>query len=149
MRIIISPYSQKLRGKLTENPKNYPWWPELIQLLQGNELIQVGVGDEPRLIGCAHEFNLSYPKLKELLLSCDLFFSVDNFFPHFAHHYGKHGVVLWGPSNPEIFGYSQNLNLYKDKSYFRPDQFGLWESCERIEEAFVSPTKVFEAFSSI
>ena len=48
--IIISPYSKKLEnGKM--NPKNYPYWKELISLLLKSEtIIQVGTIDEKHLV---------------------------------------------------------------------------------------------------
>lgn len=149
MKLIISPYSQKLRGKDTENPKNYPYWPELIEFLRpGNDIYQIGLtGEEPLVENLI--FDLSMPKLKEFIKDMDIFVSVDNFFPHFAHHYGKHGIVLWGRSDPEIFGYKDNLNLYKDPKYLRPDQFQIWEACDRIPEAFVEPELVLEAINNI
>lgn len=154
MKIVISPYSQKLRGKTEINPKNYPvrYFKELITLLKQTnipQIVQIGITGEEPLV---EDFRPSLPfsKLKELIINeMDLFFSVDNFFPHICHHYGKHGVVLWGLGNPEIFGYSENLNLYRDKKYFRPDQFGIWESILRNEEAFVKPDKVIEAIQTI
>lgn len=145
MKIVISPFSQKLRnGK--ENPKNYPYWKELIMLLphQDNEIIQIGVSGEEQLVPNA-KFDMKIPELREFIQDMDMFLSVDNFFPHFCHHYGKHGVVLWGRSNPEIFGYPENLNLLRDTKYLREDQYGMWESTERIIEAFVHPIKVLEA----
>ena len=42
--IIISPYSKPLRNGLN-NPKNYPYWKELISLIN-EEIIQVGVDGE-------------------------------------------------------------------------------------------------------
>ena len=50
--IVISPYSKKLRnGK--ENPKNYPYWEELIAWIQinvGFDIVQVGVEGETKLV---------------------------------------------------------------------------------------------------
>src|SRR6476661_6577307 len=146
MKIIISPYSQILRnGK--KNPKNYPYWKELVAALQGDdiEIIQIGRLDEERIDGVSDFLiSLSMEELKKLIQESDLFFSVDNFFPHMAHFYGLRGVVLWGKSDPRIFGYKENLNLYKDEKYFRPDQFGLWESCDYDEKAFLEPEFVLQ-----
>lgn len=146
MKIIISPYSQNLRnGK--RNPKNYPYWKELIEKLQGNdiEIIQIGRSEEERIEGTTSFLtDLSMAELKELIEQSELFFSVDNFFPHMAHLYGLRGVVLWSRSDPRIYGYPENVNLYKSEKYFREDQFGLWESCDYIEEAFVSPGTVMQ-----
>lgn len=145
MKILLSPYSSKLKnGK--PNPKNYPYWPELVKLLQDAEhnLVQAGGRNEvPLIFNVA--FNCEMHKLREFLDWCDVFISVDNFFHHFAHHYGKRGIVLWGPSNPMIFGYPEHVNLVADKKYFRPDQFGQWESCALNNDAFVKPNEVMKA----
>jgi ADP-heptose:LPS heptosyltransferase len=148
MKIIISPWSQNLRnGK--QNPKNYPYWNELIAIIKQNPeayIIQIGRGDEQKLEGVdEYAFDLSLPQLKELLMSSDTFFSVDSFFPHMAHHYGKHGVVLFSKSDPRIFGYEENLNIFKGIQYLRPDQYQLWEACDYDKDAFVEPEKVLEA----
>lgn len=145
MKIIISPFSQKLRnGK--ENPKNYPfeYWSDVVDVLQkDHEIIQVGVKGEPQLVP---EFytNLKMKALKEILDGADTFISVDNFFPHFAHHYGKRGIVIFSRSNPEIYGYPENINLLKSREHLRPDQFGLWESVLYIKDAFIDPKEVVQ-----
>ncbi len=144
MNIVISPFSQAMRnGK--RNPKNYPWWPELIALLKDNHIIyQIGVpGEEAFVDPSMTRFGLSFAELKELTLSVDTFIAVDNFYPHFCNHYGKHGIVLFSKSDPKLFGYPENKNLYVSQKHFRPDQFGLWESCDHSEEAFVSPHEVY------
>lgn len=152
MKIVISPYSNKLSTKI--NPKNYPdqYWEKLVHLLQneGHEIWQIGMAGEKLLVPAGYvRQNLKMPQLKEFIQDIDLYFSVDNFFPHFAWHYGKYGVVLWGPSDPKLWGYKENLNLFKDEKYFRHDQYGLWESCERIEEAFVDPEAVMKAIQGL
>jgi len=139
--LIISPYSQKLRnGK--NNPKNYPYWNELINSINAvgeYNVIQIGVGDEIKFDGCEYKFNLSINDLKELTLSVNTFVSVDNFYPHFCNTIGKYGIVIWGKSDPYIFGYKNNKNMLKNKKYLRPNQFDIWENCEFSYECFVSP----------
>lgn len=148
MKIIISPYSKPLRnGK--RNAKNYPYWNELVQLLceAGHEITQIAVGGEKVIE--YHSINvftsLPYWDILTAVLTHDIFISIDNFFPHFCHYYGKPGIVLFSRSDPKIFGYPENINLLKDSKYLRPDQFGLWESCDYIENAFVWPERVFGA----
>jgi hypothetical protein len=46
--ILISPYAQKLRNG-NQNPKNYPWWPELISKID-EEIVQVGIKGEIQLV---------------------------------------------------------------------------------------------------
>jgi hypothetical protein len=140
--IIISPYSKKLRND-QNNPKNYPWWPELISLLKHDTIVQIGVEGETQLVEEFHK-NLSLKQLKELILECRTWISVDSFFQHFAWDVGKYGIVLWGQSDPNIFGHPENINLLKDRKYLREKQFWWWEQCEYNEDAFVKPEEILK-----
>jgi hypothetical protein len=51
--IIIAPYAQKLRNN-KENPKNYPYWKELIAMID-ELIIQVGVDGRLLMIGVLRE----------------------------------------------------------------------------------------------
>jgi hypothetical protein len=62
-----------------------------------------------------------------------------------AKHLGKPGIVLWSVSDPEIFGYPENLNLLKDRKYLRKDQFAVWEAVTLDPETFVGPEEVYRA----
>ena len=136
--IIISPFSKKLRDT-KRNPKNYPYWDKLISGLEkNNAIVQVGVPGENKLVS-DFRIGLSFKELKKMINDCDFWISVDNFFPHLAHHLKVPGVVLWGISDPNIFGYPENLNILKDRKYLRPNQFDIWEDCKYNEEAFVKP----------
>lgn len=141
--IVIAPYAQKLRnGKI--NPKNFPYWKELIQLLEPKyKIIQVGVNGEEKLTKAA-AFNLDLDSLKELLINSKFWISVDSFLPHLAHHINKKGVVIWGPSDPNIFGYKENINILKDRKYLRSNQFDIWEVQEFNADAFVSAENIYK-----
>lgn len=137
--ILIAPYAQKLRdGK--NNPKNYPWWPELISLIK-EPIIQVGVDGEKQLVDDFRK-NLSLKELEVLLSDCRTWISVDSFFQHFAWDLGKKGIVLWGQSDPNIFGHPENINLLKDRKYLREKQFWWWEQCDYKADAFMDPEEV-------
>jgi ADP-heptose:LPS heptosyltransferase len=144
MKIIISPYPQKLQGTDKKNPKSYPSWISLINklLCDKHEVIQVGIDGEEQLTTDFRK-NLSFKELKELLLSCDTFICIDNFFQHFAHLYGKRGIVIWGQSDPKLFGYPENINLLKHEKYLRKNQFATWHECKYNADAFVEPEKIF------
>jgi ADP-heptose:LPS heptosyltransferase len=141
--IIIAPYAQKLRnGK--ENPKNYAHWEELVYELQKSmHVVQVGVEGEKQL---APDFrtNLPIPALRELLWQCDTWIGVDSFFQHLAWDEGVSGIVLWGPSDPLIYGHPENINLLKDRKYLAPNQFLWWEQTEYLAERFVEPQEVMK-----
>jgi ADP-heptose:LPS heptosyltransferase len=88
-----------------------------------------------------------YTSLKDMettISKFDLFISVDNFVPHLAYTIKKRGIVLWGKSDPTIFGYSENVNLLKDKKYLRARQFDIWESEKYDQSVFILPQKVME-----
>ena len=85
--IIISPYSKQLRsGKM--NPKNYPYWKELIKLLSQENIIQVGITEEQKLVDDFRK-NLSLDELLLLIKECKYWISVDNFFPHLAQIFSE------------------------------------------------------------
>ena len=139
--IIIAPYAQKLRnGK--ENPKNYPYWELLVQELQKTmHVVQVGITGEKQLVP-DFRTNLPIAALRELLWQCKTWIGVDSFFQHLAWDEGVSGIVLWGPSDPLIFGHPENINLLKDRSYLTENQFLWWESTEHKNDRFVKPIEV-------
>jgi hypothetical protein len=150
-KIVISPHSRPLRnGK--RNAKDYPYWPELVNLLlqKSHEVVQVGTDGEEVLPKVSSTvFGAPLAELKELVSASFLWISVDNFFPHFCTlvcH--KPGIVVWSKSDPSIFGYLINLNLLKSRDYLKPEQFRWWEDEPYDENAFVSPEIILEAVES-
>ncbi len=143
--LIISPYSKPLRNG-QRNAKNYPFWLELVSLLlkENYKIIQIGVTGELVIPGITSSvFNPSLEDLSTIVNSVDTWISVDNFFPHFcALVVQKPGIVLWGKSDPKIFGHPLNINLLKDRKYLRSEQFRWWDDELFEEEVFISPKKV-------
>ena len=88
MKILISPYSQKLPVD-KPNPKNYPYWEQVVKLIRQKssdiEIIQVGVKEEKIIEGVSSvAHNFSQKELLELAKTCNAWLSVDNFFQHFC-----------------------------------------------------------------
>jgi len=152
-RILISPFARGLRGEASkrENPKNYPYWTELLTMLrdEGFYVIQVGTPNEKQLPADEWKFGLPLKQLEELLESVDVWISVDNFFNHFATTKGRRGIVLWGQSDPNIFGYKSNINLLQGRKYLRHNQYQPWESTHYDKHAFVAPDRVVTAVKSL
>lgn len=144
--IIVSPYSKKLRSG-NANPKNYPYWKELISLIDQKNIIQVGVDGEDQLVPDFKK-NLSIDDLLVMISNCKYWISVDNFFPHLAHHVKKSGVVIWGRSDPKIFGYPENLNILKNRMFLRPNQFDTWDSCVFDPNVFVKPHEIIKKINN-
>jgi ADP-heptose:LPS heptosyltransferase len=115
--------------------------------ISGEHLIQIGLHGEKKLEGVDDFFvNLKFKEIDQLLLKAKLFISVDNCLPHLAHHIGiKKGIVIWGPSDPLIFGYPEFMNLLKDRKYLRNSQYQKWHLIPYNRDAFVGPEVVANA----
>lgn len=139
--ILISPYSKALRnGK--NNPKNYPFWKELVSLIS-EKIIQVGIEGEEQLVPDFRK-NLSLSELRQLIRDCRIWISCDSFIQHLGWDEGKKGIVLWGCSDPLIFGHPENINLLKDRKYLAPNQFFWWEQTEFDAERFLPAAEVIK-----
>ena len=142
--IIIHCQARKLRdGK--RNPKDYPFWDELIKLIK-EPIVQIGIEGEKQFVPDFRK-NLSLKDLEELVRECSTFITIDSFFHHFCWDLGKKGIVLWGQSDPLIFGHKENTNLLKGREYLREKQFDLWEETEYNktryrDDCWVNPQEV-------
>ena len=154
--IIISPHSRVLRhGK--RNPKNYPYWQQLVNLLQekGYFIIQIGTTEidknEPPILTDNTLTNLKYKELLELVNQSYTWISVDNFFHHFCYYYNKPGFVIFGKSDPLIYGHSINSNILKNRKYLRQGQkqYEYWENETYSEECFIEPQAVVFLISKL
>lgn len=139
--IIIHPFAKPLKSGKT-NPKNYPYWQELISKID-EPIVQVGVTGEEQLVDDFRQ-NLSIVELEELLAECRTWIAVDSFFQHLAWRAGKKGIVLWSVSDPNIFGHPENINLLKDRENLSENQFLWWEFTEYDKEKFVKPEEVIK-----
>lgn len=142
MKIVISAYSWKA--------KVYPHWEELIERLSGHSIVQIGLKSEKQLV---EDFrtNLTYKEISEVIKTSDLWISVDNFLPHLVDNMlvkngiSKPGIVLWGQSDPRLFGYNYNSNLTMGK--YRKDQYMWWKDVEQKVDCFVSVDTVINTIT--
>lgn len=140
--IIIQPWAKSLRnGK--RNAKNFPHWKKLIAMLPNEHIIQIGLEGEEQLVPDFRK-GLSMKELSALVLECDLWISIDSFLQHLAWTLGKPGIVLFGVSDPNIFGHKENINLLKDRKYLRKLQFDMWENVHYDPNVFVKPNIIFD-----
>lgn len=113
----------------------------------GHEILQVSCSGEPDISGARRVNDLPLEKIAELMKACDTWISVDNFWHHMAWTLGQPGVVIFGSSDPSIFGHPENINLLKDRHFLRIRQFGLWSQENPNPEMFVGPEAVMSAVS--
>lgn len=140
--ILIHAFPAKIHDGLP-NAKTYPWWKDLIKLIKGHDFIQIGLDGEEQLVEDFRK-NQKLKDIEKLIKQSYFWISIDSFLPHLAHHIKKPGVVIWGVSDPEIFGYRENLNLIKDRKFLRKNQFGIWNEQTYVESAFLTPAEIYE-----
>ena len=148
--VLIFPWAKALRNG-NENPKNYPYWKDLVELLRGNNyhVVQISLLHEKE-IGADERRSLVYKQVCALINEGPLIITIDSFAQHLCWSLGKKCIVLWGPSDPLVFGHPCHINLQKDRKFIREGfrHFDTWESCELCPEAFVSPVEVVQALSA-
>ena len=140
--VVISPFSKPMRNG-ARNPKEYPFWMEVIALLKKKDFYVIQIG-APGEIQLTEDFRpgMKLKDLSKLMIQCRALIAVDNFFPHFAALNKKPCIVLWGKSDPLIFGHAQNHNLLKSRSFLRSNQFDIWETEAYDPNVFVQPEEV-------
>jgi ADP-heptose:LPS heptosyltransferase len=144
--IIIAPYAAKLKTGKT-NPKNYPYWKELIAMID-QPIVQVGVEGEEQLVPDFRK-NLSIIELRKLLDECDTWISCDSFFQHLGWDHGKKGIVLWSVSDPLIFGHPENVNLLRNRKHLVKNQFFPWDHYEFDPKTAVDADYVMKALDKL
>lgn len=90
-------------------------WVEVVKELNkmGFEVYQVGGIKDEIVPGCKRNFlGSDYRKTVALVDRCRTWISVDTFLQHAGHAVKKLGVVIFGPSNPDIFGHDTNINFF-------------------------------------
>lgn len=114
------------------NPKVYPHMFELCKQLvahyEGLELTELVDPWAQPCLNLHKQLKVSLTELKEKLPEYDYFISVDTFLPHMINteNINVPGIVIFSYSDPKIFGYPQNLNVYNDPKLFRENQFEFW-----------------------
>jgi ADP-heptose:LPS heptosyltransferase len=145
--VLIAPFAVRLPDG-SVNPKSPPisYWSPIVEKLRtlGYEVIHVSGYDEPNINANKTIVNPSMGELEQLINRCTFFICVDTFLQHMANFLNKKGIVLWSQSDPKIFGYQENINLYKDSKYFRHHQFQMWTQTPYMEEAFPTQQDVID-----
>ncbi len=100
--------------------KNQEWplerWEELVKQLPEFTFIQIGLTKtDSKVKGTVDLRNTTtIQEAIALIKYSKLFLGVDSVFAHAANAVNIKGIVLFGPSNPEIWGHDNNMNIYKN-----------------------------------
>ena len=148
MSILLFPWASKTTEDKV-SPKNYPYWAEVVSAFPGL-VHQISCAGEHDVPGCyKRSNNLRFKEIEELLKECDTYLTVDSFAAHLGWSVKKRGIVIFGISDPVIFGHAENINLLKSRKYLRERQFGLWSEEKPNTDAFINPEIVINAVNDI
>jgi ADP-heptose:LPS heptosyltransferase/intein/homing endonuclease len=134
--------------KLWSNDK----WARLIQLLQedGYRIVYLGNNVAPEVgnikkVTCKNLIDMAL-----ILSQSQLHISNEGGSIHLAHAVGTRSLVLFGPTAPDLYGYSDNINLYAEKcpscwwtvpNWSRQCKLG-YKNCTNLQE--ISAEDVYE-----
>lgn len=148
MKIFLAPFTNKrIDGK--PHAKEYPFWEELLNLITiQDEVYQYVMPGDKELVKSVIP-HVPFKDFFNIVKEMDTFLCVDSYLPHFmnCHFPDKRGFVLFGPSDPTIWGYQQNFNLTNGRSFWRPNQFETWNQWEANPESHVNPLDVYSAIT--
>lgn len=173
--ILIHPCGGKMnygsKSKLTPNKDWFnDYWKELVKMLNKTfDIIQIGGSGEDPIEGVT-TYLMGATSIRQtisLIKNSLTFVSIDSLVGHAGCAVNKSGVILFGRSNPFIFGHDSNVNVWvedsceihdmfcgRPKSYFGDQelfrgQIRAWEcphrSCMRAITPELVYRKVFEA----
>lgn len=129
--ILIHPCPSKMnydpKIKLTPNKEWFDeYWKKLVFLLNKDfDVVQIGGPLEKEIEGVTTYLmgQTSIRQSMALVKNALTFVVVDSFIGHVGPAVGKSGVVLFGRSNPFIFGHDINVNIWIDGSCELNDMF--------------------------
>jgi hypothetical protein len=103
--VLVSPFSDSPRKVMSLGR-----WEALLELLKGEDrlFIQVGRSGEPHVRGAYSIAGLTSPRqILSLVARADLVIGHDSFLMHAAHLHRKPAIILWGPTDPAVYGYDE------------------------------------------
>ena len=99
-------------------------WEVLVKEIKakGYKVMQVGGANEEQIEACdVKMFGISYRLTMALLEQCKTWISVDTFLGHGGHAVHKPGIVLYGATDPKMFGHKTNVNIYHPEACLSKD----------------------------
>lgn len=118
-KVLLSKYKNPIVMHISSKcSKNQEWdldnWEKLVDGIPEYDFIQIGLKNtDPYVKGAVDMRGTSIMEAIAIVKHSKAFVGVDSFVAHAANAVGTRGVVLFGPSNPEVWGHTNNINIYK------------------------------------
>lgn len=113
----ITVHSGSDNGTAVMKMWDLPSWTTLCSELrsQGHQVVQLGVKGEKKIQGVSFIEATTLSDLVFLLGHSRLHIDGEGGLVHLAHSVGTKSVVLFGATDPKVYGYPTNVNIYADK----------------------------------
>jgi ADP-heptose:LPS heptosyltransferase len=115
--MIISQYDFVICVNISSKHEIKKWsidkWKKIIKLYPKIKFIQLGDENETKIEGTLDLLGTPIRKQLSVLASSNLYVGLDSFWNHAARALNVKSVILFGPTNPNIWGYDENINIYK------------------------------------
>ena len=105
----------------THNNKDWPIpkWVGLVNKIKEVDFIQIGEATDVEIKGCIDmRGKTTVREAFSIVKHSRLVIAVDSLWNHVSNAVGTKGIILWGPGNPIVWGYSSNINIYKKNGLF-------------------------------
>ena len=106
--VMIHPGTVSTANKMWPLPR----WEELVKRMPEYTFIQLGLPTEDRVEGAVDLRGTSFREALGLIKHARGFVGIDSSFAHATSAFGIPGVVLFGPSTPDVWGHPNNVNIY-------------------------------------
>jgi ADP-heptose:LPS heptosyltransferase len=88
-------------------------WEELVSRFNNNDFLLIGNNEDNHIHGTIDlRGKTTIRQAIALLNESNLFVGIDSFLNHATDATSTNGVVLFGSSNPKMWGYDKNINIY-------------------------------------
>lgn len=137
------------------SPRNWAALVDGLRKLTTLDIVQIGMGHEPKIPGTISVRGLTKPREAcRLIKRSALLVTVDAFPLHAAAWAGTPTVALWGPSDPDTFGYPWHTNVREklpcDASCFPSRDYQLYLSpCAIQPGGCMAEVKVDDVLAAI
>ena len=116
-KIAISKYDYVICINSSSVEKIKEWsfdkWERIVKLYPKIKFVQLGDKNEKKIEGTLGFLGTPIRKQLSILASSNLHVGLDSFWNHAARALNIKSVILFGPTSPKVWGYDENINIYK------------------------------------
>jgi ADP-heptose:LPS heptosyltransferase len=102
-------------------------WEKMIKFYPKFNFLQIGKNNENTIKNTIDLRSKSLREQLSILFHCNFFIGIDSFWNHAAKALNVKSIILFGPTDPKIHGYDENINIYKRRKCSPCMEWGILE----------------------